>query len=115
MALTSLSRKSSPNQTKRPPPKNLINIAGIPKDVLREELLKALNPFTMKDKAIEEFFNRHSILSGFIDKPLSYAVGKYIRPKDFLDASGLGKRCDPNIICETVQKLRYKYPLNTTA
>ncbi|KAB8262735.1 hypothetical protein BDV32DRAFT_147283 [Aspergillus pseudonomiae] len=116
MGWTSCFRKPSPNQTKSPPPENLINITGIPKDVLYEELLKVLKPIIMKDRETEEFLNRHPILLRFIiDKPLNYAVKKYIKPQVYLDPSGLGKHCDANIIIETVQKLRDKYPLNPTA
>ncbi|KAB8274479.1 hypothetical protein BDV30DRAFT_237668 [Aspergillus minisclerotigenes] len=80
-----------------PPPKDLINISGIPKDALRKELLEALKSSIIKEDT-KEFLKDHHKLSWFIDEGLRYAVKVYVKPKDFVDASGLGERCDADTV-----------------
>ncbi|QMW27706.1 hypothetical protein G4B84_002995 [Aspergillus flavus NRRL3357] len=80
-----------------PPPKDLINISGISKDALRKELLEALKSSIIKEDT-REFLKDHRKLSWLIDEGLRYAVKVYVKPKDFVGASGLGERCDADTV-----------------
>ncbi|GMG00957.1 unnamed protein product [Aspergillus oryzae] len=114
MEQTTPFREPRLNQIKMPPPKDLINISGIPKDALRKELLEALKSSIIKEDK-KEFLKDHRKLSWFIDEGLRYAVKVYIKPKDFVDASGLGERCDADTVREVVKRLRQDYPLGPSA
>lgn len=114
MEQTTPFREPRLNQIKMPPPKDLINISGISKDALRKELLEALKSSIIKEDT-REFLKDHRKLSWLIDEGLRYAVKVYVKPKDFVGASGLGKRCDADTVREVVKRLRQDYPLGPSA